>query len=273
MNRLSVSNIAWSASITDRVYASLADANVAGVEVAPTKLAPWQNLTEEIARVEGRRISRAGLQVSSYQALYFERPDCQLLGDATSFEAMREHTVRVAIFAEHLSRGGAGVFGAPRNRQRGQLTVENAFELGAQRFRCLAEAVAATGFIIALEAAPNEYGGDFLETTAQCAAMVRAVNHPSFRLHIDSGCLAFTEEDIQDIIREHHDIIAHVHLSKPKLAPITRVDAPLYAPLISVLTEVEYVGWTAIEMRETDDSLSNINEAILTLQLHGSESD
>ncbi|MBX9661605.1 MAG: sugar phosphate isomerase/epimerase [Nitrospiraceae bacterium] len=246
----------------------LADAKVTGLEVAPTKLAPWQDLTEEVARVERHRICRAGLQVSSYQALYFDRPDCQLLGDAASFEAMREHTVQVATFTEHLSRGGPGVFGAPRNRQRGQLTAENAFELGAQRFRCLAEAVAATGLTIVLEAAPVEYGGDFLVTTAQCAAMVRAVSHPSFRLHFDSGCLAFTGESAQDIIREHHDIIAHVHLSKPKLASIIEADAPIYAPLLSALNDVGYGGWTAIEMREADDPLTVVSEAISAIRLY-----
>lgn len=262
MTRLSISNIAWPSSLNDRVYALLADANVAGLEIAPTKLAPWQDLTEEVARVEGRRIRKVGLQVGSYQALYFDRPDCQLLGDTASFKAMREHTVRVATFAEHLSGGGPGVFGAPRNRQRGQLTTENAFELGAQRFWCLAEAVAATGFIIVLEAAPEEYGGDFLGTTAQCAAMVRAVDHPSFRLHVDTGCLTFTEENVQEIISENHDIITHVHLSKPKLAPVAGADAPLYAPLLSALDDVGYGGWTAIEMREADDPLMAIGEAV-----------
>ncbi|GJE80317.1 sugar phosphate isomerase/epimerase family protein [Methylorubrum thiocyanatum] len=267
MTRLSISNIAWPTDLSDQVYALLADARVAGLEIAPTKLAPWQDLTEELARAEGDRIRQAGLQVSSYQALYFDRPDCQLLGDAASFEAMRKHTVRVATFAEHLSRGGAGVFGAPRNRQRGQLTSENAFELGVQRFRCLAEAVAATGFTIVLEAAPEEYGGDFLATTAQCAAMVRAVSHPSFGLHFDSGCLAFTGESAQDIIREHHDIIAHVHLSKPKLAPIVEADAPIYAPLLSNLDDVGYSSWAAIEMREADDPLKVIGEAISAIRL------
>ena len=262
MTRLSISNIAWPTSLSDRVYALLADANIAGLEVAPTKLAPWQDLTEDVARVEGLRIRRVGLQVGSYQALYFGRPDCQLLGDAASFEAMQEHTVRVATFAEHLSRGGPGVFGAPRNRQRGQLTIENAFELGARRFRCLAEAIAATGFIIVLEAAPEEYGGDFLINTAQCAAMVRAVDHPSFRLHVDTGCLIFTKESVQDIIREHYDIIAHVHVSKPKLAPIAGADAPLYAPLLSALDNVGYSGWTAIEMLEVDNPLITISEAV-----------
>lgn len=265
MTRLSISNIAWPTDISDQVYALLADANVPGLEVAPTKLAPWHALTEEVARAEGRKIREAGLQVSSYQALYFGRPDCQLLGDAASFDAMREHTVRVATFAEHLSGGGPGVFGAPRNRQRGQLTAEDAFEFGAQRFRCLADSVAATGFIIVLEAAPEEYGGDFLLTTAQCAAMVRAVNHPSFLLHVDTGCLAFTGESAQDIIRENYDIIAHVHLSKPKLAPIAETDAQLYVPVLTELYASGYRGWTAIEMREVDDTLIIIREAVSAL--------
>ncbi len=97
--------------------------------------------------------------------------------------------------------------------------------------------------------------------------MVQAVSHPSFRLHFDSGCLAFTGESAQDIIREHHDIIAHVHLSKPKLASIVEADAPIYAPLLSTLDDVGYSSWAAIEMREADDPLKVIGEAISAVRL------
>lgn len=266
MTQLSISNIAWPTELRNEIYAELADADVIGLEIAPTKFAPWQDLTLEVAREERNRIRSIGLQVSSYQALYFNRPDCQLLSDDTAFDALRAHTIHVAAFAECLSSGGPGVFGAPRNRQRGSLNAEVAFEIGAERFRRLAETVSTTGFVIALEAAPEEYGGDFLVTTAQCAAMVRAVNHPSFKLHLDIGCLALTGEKISEIISEHHDIIAHVHLSKPKLVSIVESDTSIYRPVLSALEQAEYRGWTAIEMREMPDSLAAVREAVSTIK-------
>ncbi len=187
--QLSVSNIAWPAETRERIYALLSREGVSGIEMAPTKIGPWETLEKNAIAAEGRLIASYGLVVSSYQAIFFGRSDLQLLGDNGSFEKMKEHTVRVAQIAEQLSGGGVGVFGAPRNRRRGALDEQDAFDLGVERFGRLAEAIAPYGFVLGLEPAPAEYEGDYLQTTTACAQMVRAVSHPSLQLHIDTGCL------------------------------------------------------------------------------------
>lgn len=258
--RLSVSNIAWPSEARESIYALLKDLGVTGIEVALTKIAAWDRLTDDVLARERYVLDSFGLTVSSYQALYFGRPELQLLGTDEEFGLLLQHTVRVAQAAQRLSDGGVGVFGAPRNRRRGVMSEADAFSLGQQRFGALAEAVAPFGFSLALEPAPTPYGGDFLETSAVCTAMVRAVAHPAFRLQIDTGCLALTGEDAASVVMGNADIIGHVHLSRPHLSPI-ETGAGLHSVLLG-LARADYSGWVAIEMRETADPTDAVERAI-----------
>jgi len=260
----SVSNIAWPAELRERIYALLRREGVAGIEMAPTKIAPWEALDTDTIAAEKRLIASYGLVVSSYQAIFFGMPDLQLLGDKASFEKMRAHTLRVARIAEQLSGGGVGVFGAPRNRRRGPLDERDAFDLGAERFGLLAETIAPHGFVLGLEPAPTEYGGDYLQTTADCARMVRTVSHPSLRLHIDTGCLELAGDEISKVVGANTDLIAHVHLSKPNLVPISDAEER-FSELFRVLASSDYQSWIAIEMRETDRPEQAVHEALAVL--------
>lgn len=266
MSRLSVSNIAWPHSDRRAIYSDLATAGFQGVEVALTKFASWDELDHDKVIIERELLEIYDLSVSSYQSLYFGRPDLQLLGDTDSYDALVEHTIRVASLAEAMSGGGPGVFGAPRNRLRGKLDEKSAFDLGADRLCKLANAVAPMGFVLVLEPAPPQYGGDFLMTEAACAEMVRQVNHPSLRLHVDIGCIALAGEVRDEIVENHIDIIEHVHISKPQLAPVGVDDRPRNLSLLQLLSGLDYKGWVAIEMREVMDSHAALNAAVASLQ-------
>jgi sugar phosphate isomerase/epimerase len=262
MRRLSVSNIAWPTESRQTIYELLRNLGVQGVEVAPSKIAPWDRLDEKVIKAERDLMESFGLSVSSYQALYFGRPDLQLLGDEASFEELRSHTIRVARLAESLSGGGAGVFGAPKNRIRGGLTEEEAAKLGAERLARLADSVAPYDFVLVLEAAPEEYGGDFLQTAAACAKMVETVGHSALRLHLDTGCLEITGEDGKSFISDNSHLLRHVHLSRPQLAAVDSSAQPLLSQISSQLDAIGYDKWVAIEMRETRDFVSCITNAI-----------
>ena len=262
MRGLSISNIAWPSEVRAEIYRSLSYQGVRGIEVAPTKFVSWDEIGTEKLVAERQLLAEYGLEVSSYQALYFGRPELQLLKDQKSFDLLVDHTITVAKIAQQLSDGGIGVFGAPRNRVRGDMTVRDSFSLGIERFHRLTEAVYSLGFVLVLEAAPAGYGGDFLQTTAECAAMVREVAHPGLRLHLDAGCLEMTGEDGVQLIEKNHHLLGHFHLSRPGLAPLDREAIPLHTPLIEALKASNYAGWGTIEMREAEDYRSAIDTAV-----------
>ena len=77
--RLAVSNLAWPTEQDDAAFALLARLGVAGVEVAPTRLAAWDALSAVQLADYRSRLAASGLAVSSLQAMLFGLPELQLL--------------------------------------------------------------------------------------------------------------------------------------------------------------------------------------------------
>lgn len=258
--KLSASNIAWPTESRSEIYKLLSSSGFTGVEVAPTKFAPWEGLNSAVAADEGKLLSDHGLTTSSYQAILFGRPNAQLLGSEASFIEMKDHLKVLGEFASKLSGGGPAVFGAPKNRLRNGLDEKSSFSLGRDRFRELAEACYVYGLVLVLEPAPEFYGGDFLTTTDACAEMVSAVDHPGFRLHIDTGCALLEKSDLAATVGRHGSLVSHVHLSRPNLVPFSSEGLDL-AGAAAALSEQGYSGWYTLEMRETETFARDIEEA------------
>lgn len=259
--RLAVSNLAFGPDLRAEAYERLAAIGVDGVEVALTRVAPWEALTADACRAEAAALAAAGLQASSLQAIYFGKPEVQLLGDEPSFDALLEHTRKVAEFGEALGARVA-VFGAPKNRSPGDRSMAEALALGEERFRRLGEAVRSHGLTIGIEPVPAHYGGDFLPTAEEVTAMVRRVDHPNIRLHLDTGCVMLGGGDIAEAVRAGADVLAHMHAAEPDLADFTSPVSP-HAEAAGALRDAAYDGWVVIEMRQpADNPMERIETAV-----------
>ena len=102
MISLSVSSLAWPADREAEAFQRLTALGVTGVEIAPTRLAPWDALTPSILADYRHRIETAGLKVSSLQAILFGRDDVHLLRDAAAFARLQDHIRRVSEIAATL---------------------------------------------------------------------------------------------------------------------------------------------------------------------------
>ena len=265
MMRLSVSNLAWPSDSDDQAFALLATLGVRGVEVAPTRLANWEDITTAQLAAYRRRVEDAGLVVSSLQALLFGTSGLALLGDRPSFDAMLEHMRRVTDIAAALG-AVAMVFGSPRNRLRGDMPPADAWELGRGRWREMGAIAASGGTAIVIEPVPPYYGGDFLTQWGDVLAMVREVDHPGIRVHLDTGCVDLGGDLIQEAIAASAPWLWHFHAAQPDLASFAE-PAANHADAGSALHAVQYKGWVAIEMREqSPDPLGAMATAIRAVQ-------
>ncbi len=256
--RLGVSNLAWPAAEQDAALALLASLGADGIEVAPTRLAPWEEITD--AHLAGLRSAceQAGLVVSSLQAIFFGKPDAALLGDPPAFGLMAEHLRRVGGIAQALGAGVA-VFGAPRNRLRGGLSPAEARALGAERLRLLGGIADRAGLTLALEPVPPAYGADFLNHAGEVVEMVRLAGHPRIRAHLDTACVTLAGDDVGAAIREAAPLLAHYHMAEPQLGSFASPCCD-HRQAAEVLNQAGYAGWMVIEMRET--SLAEVATAI-----------
>src|SRR5580658_19307 len=104
--KLAVSNIAWPAELDDAALELLSREGIAGLEVAPTKVWPdWAGITPASIRTFRQKVESAGLTISSFQSILFQKPDLLLFGSAAQRQALSDHLLWCADLAAELSAG------------------------------------------------------------------------------------------------------------------------------------------------------------------------
>ena len=259
MHKLSVSNIAWSGP--DEVVFSLLQAiGVEGVEIAPTKLAPWDVLEEAHFLKYRDKCAQFGLLISSFQAIFFGRPELQLLGDAAQFKDFTKHFRRILRYAE-VAGASCLVFGAPKNRLLLSLSLESAFDLAVTRLESLATVAWEYGVRIAIEPVPHIYGGEFLTRYADVLRLVKAVNRPGVSINLDTACVWSAGDSISEAIYDSRDSFCHFHVSQQMLGSFEHPD-PRHLEAAMALSSIDYPAWVCIEMKQNDDLRKNIEDAV-----------
>jgi sugar phosphate isomerase/epimerase len=261
MMRLAVSNLAWPGELDRMAFEHLARLGVSGLEVAPTRLAGWEELTRPRLLEYRDRAAGHGLSVSSLQAILFGRNELHLLGDAASFDALCTHMRHVSDIATMLG-AQVLVFGAPRNRLRGGMETQAAWDLACERFALLGEITAAAGVVIGIEPVPSVYGADFLVSWDDVLRMVAAVDSPGVRVHLDTGCVLLGGGSIGEAIAAAGPLLAHFHAAQPQLGDFA-APAGNHVEAARVLRSGGYDRWVAIEMREqAEDPIGSIETAV-----------
>lgn len=247
--KTSVSNIAWGGSRDPEIVRLLRDLGVDGVELAPTLVwpsAPQASRAE--VQAEALAWRAAGLQIAAIQSLLFGHPELQLFDARTSHDLLRHLSAMIEL-AGALGATVA-VFGSPKNRVRGLLSLPDAHERAAEFFVSLLPVLEREGVILALEPNAPQYGADYLVEYADCVSLAEIVDSPWVAPQIDTGCLTMVGADIIGDIGLR--VPAHFHMSAPELAaPPAGVD---HAAIAQKLRATGYPGWVTLEMRQLPDS-------------------
>ena len=257
--KLAISNIAWPADMNSEVYDFLRGSGIDAIEVAPTRVWPlWEGITVERARQVRRRVEDAGLTICSLQSILFQKPELRL------FEPNRNQLydhLRVCADLAVVLGADCLVFGAPRNRLRGDLSEADAFAIAVDFFAKVGAHYAQRDVCLVFEANPRVYGCDFATDSRSAARLVRVVGSPGFGLHLDTGCMRLAGEDGQSAILENRDILRHFHVSEPHLAGFS-VPEVAHGQIASALNSASYDAWAALEMRAVDPSIPAIEKAV-----------
>lgn len=250
--KLAASNIAWPAALDDDAAAVMREAGAIAVEIAPTRSFPGfpaKDVPREELAAERRRWQERALPVASMQSLLFGRTDLQLLGGAGQLSELRAHFARVLAIAQAMGCGPL-VFGSPKNRIRGDLSLAEAMGRARTAFRTLAEMAAERGCTLCIEPNARAYHCDFVNTLDEAADVVAAVDHPGFGLHADTGNMAL-EGDDEHTLERVMPLVRHVHASAPMLAPLGDAE-PLLRCVFQVLASNGYSGYVTLEQRTAD---------------------
>lgn len=249
--KLAISNIAWDQHDDHEILTGLRDRGVLGIEVAPTKVWPeWKGADPKQAALYRSKLSSLGFDIPAMQAILFGRPELQLF-DRDCYDSFYDHIKVVADLAAELG-AAVLVFGAPKNRVRGQLSTRDAMFQAADFFREAAEICQQRHCCIGLEHNPVGYGCDFVTNVADARELVDLVDHPGFKLHLDSAGIHMCGQSIDKVIKGAGEFV-HYHISEPMLEAVAGGEVD-HEQAAKSLVDIDYSGWVSIEMKQVSDT-------------------
>jgi D-psicose/D-tagatose/L-ribulose 3-epimerase len=243
MIQRSVSNLALPANSFEILAPQLRHIGIEGIEVAPTLIWPGApNIRSSEIRAYAQKCRDFGLQVSGIQSLLFGRPEFQIF-NRDSWPSMRKHLEGMIRLAGDLSTSVA-VFGSPRNRVRGALSVEEAHETFSEFLFGLVPTLTEYRVRLAIEPNAPDYGADYILNYADSVFVADMISSPWIGTNLDTGCLTMVGEDIPNAVRLR--MPTHVHVSAPHLtSPPGLIN---HLEICSTLFEIDFDGWAVLEM-------------------------
>lgn len=259
--KLAISNIAWQRSEDAAVAELMRATGVSGLEIAPTAVWP-KPLVAAATEVDAVRDwwAERGIRVVALQALLFGHPELVIFGDGATRTATLDHLEGMMVLAARLGAGPL-VFGSPKNRVRGAMPMDEALAIATEFFRDAGRRAEAHGVVLCVEPNPKDYGCDFVNTAAEGLALVQAVAHAGFRLHLDAGALALNKEAPVEAIAAAVPVLRHFHASEPHLAVLGTAGTD-HGACAAGLRAGDYSGWVSVEMRSTPDGAGGLGAVL-----------
>ena len=216
---------------------------ISGIEIAPTAI--WGDIgqvTPEMAREVKELLIANNLVVSGVQSLLFGHPEFQLFNEST-WPQMQLHLER-NIKIGNLLGANIAVFGSPKNRLRGNLSLDQANEIAKTFLKRLIPHLEDANIILTLEPNAPEYGADFLTTYTEVVQLSQTIDSVWVKPQIDTGCAKMVGEKPDELFQVFEP--AHIHLSAPNLKQIYPSKENL--SLLHLLARRKYKNWIVIEM-------------------------
>lgn len=261
---LAVSNIGWTNSEEPVIAESLRSLGIKHVEIAPTKL--WDDpttTTVDDARKYVDWWAKYDIRVSAFQSMLFARPDLTIFESDENRKETFEYMSRFIALAGVMGAKKL-VFGSPKNRQIGNMTIDEANTIARGFFGGLGDIAEKNGVVLCLEPNAPQYNCDFITTTNEGGELVRSINSQGFKLHLDTACMALAGDDFTESIRASKDILEHFHISSPMLGQVEARDDVAHEEAALALKDIGYNKIISIEMRPGDEgaNVERITKAV-----------
>lgn len=224
-----------------------------GLEIAPSKIVsePYQN-HEQIKQYVTEASQKYDLMPVSMQSIAYQVNDNIFDG---GYDKLMEASKQAVDLAYEISCPNI-VFGCPKNRNMPDSKKD--WPVAKKFFQELGEYAKQKSVIVALEANPEIYETNFLNTTKQALDFVKELGLDSLKVNLDLGTIIHNQENL-DFLKDNISLISHVHISEPYLEKVQK--RPLHKQLKKALVGANYTGFVSIEMKpqSRDDLLEVLN--------------
>lgn len=263
--KLAISNIAWNYAEDGGISTLLKKYNVDGIEIAPTKVwNPPVGQPDHLVIQYKQYWESHQIKLAAMQSLLFNKPDLTLFENDSKRNDKLLFLEQIMELASKLDIH-ALVYGSPRNRRKGEMSKEESFAISIPFFRKIGEIALEKNMVFCIEPNPVQYNCDFITTTLEGIELVKEVDHPGFRLHMDTGTLILNEEPVEETIEAAFPYLAHFHISQPYLGQVGTDYLEMHSRIAKCLKALEYKHWISIEMKNglRDNNADAVEEALV----------
>lgn len=224
-----------------------------GLEMAPFTLCRNAYEFSVDARKEAARIVRDhGLEVVGLHWLYVSTEDMHMTSpDRKLWSAAGDYLTELVGMCADMD-GKVLVIGSPNQRSLtdGQ-SYEDAWDRAKALFGSVLDAAAERNVTLCIEPlSPKET--NFVNTVAEGVRMVRELDHPNFKVHLDVKAMSAEDDAVPEIIRATSLAdIGHFHVNDPNLYGPGMGDVD-YAPIAQAVKDIGWDKWLSVEVFKYD---------------------
>jgi len=224
-----------------------------GIEIAPFTLsASAEDISEELRKETRQIIADNGLETVGLHWLFAGPTGLHMTTtDNKIWGRTRDYLSCLLDLCSDLG-GKVLVLGSPKQRSlvAGQ-TAEGAWQRAAELLSSVLDKAGSLDMTICLEPlAPVET--DFINTVAQGMEMVRQINHPNLKIHLDIKAMCSEPTPVPDIIRSvRADDVGHLHVNDANLYGPGMGDVD-YGPIADAIRDIRWDKWLSVEVFKYD---------------------
>lgn len=247
--KLAISNIAWNVEQDEQIRELLYQKGIRGIEIAPTKIWQFPDRVSYEEAIEYKKFWESKeIQVVGAQSLLYNKSELAIFDPSKERETV-EYLEKMIKLVSWLG-GRVLVFGSPKNRRTYGYNIETIYQKSQSIFKGLAEFSYDLGCVFCIEPNPPEYGCNFVTNMSEALELVSKIDHPGFRLHLDTSSIFINEELIEEAIETYSPFIEHVHISEPFLEKVgDKSDLNKHSSICRSLRKINYGRWISIEMK------------------------
>ncbi len=230
-----------------------------GLELAPFTFSQWAGDITAARRKEIRStIEDSGLEVVGLHWLFAGTDGLHLTStDEATWARSRDYLNVLFDLCADLG-GEILVLGSPKQRDvlEGQ-TYEGAWARAKDALGAVLDKAGDLGLTLCLEPlAPAET--NFINTVEEGMRMVREIDHPSLKIHLDVKAMSSEIKPVADVIRSvSAEVVGHFHVNDENLygPGMGEVD---YAPIAEAVREIGWDKWLSVEVFKYDPNPETI---------------
>ncbi len=224
-----------------------------GIEIAPFTLpASAEDISAELRKETRQIIADSGLETVGLHWLFAGPTGLHITTtDKKIWGRTRDYLSCLLDLCSDLG-GKVLVLGSPKQRSLlpGQ-RFEDARRRASELLVSVLDKAEKLGLTICLEPlSPVET--DFINTVAQGIEMVRQINHPNLKIHLDIKAMCSETKPVPDIIRSvRAEDVGHFHVNDANLYGPGMGDVD-YGPIAEAVRDIGWDRWLSVEVFKYD---------------------